>query len=95
MSARNIARILGVAVAWAMSALVDTGSANDTAEAGGVGPVIGDNDIASVVGTGSTAFAGSDFTTPGSFDLAAVVFGDMLNATATGGNFLIDILPSL
>jgi len=31
----------------------------------------------------------------GNFDLAAVVFGHMLNATATGGNFLIDILPSL
>jgi hypothetical protein len=46
-------------------------------------------------GSDSEAIAGADATTPGSFDLAAV-FGDMLTATtATGGNFLIDILPSL
>jgi hypothetical protein len=37
---------------------------------------------------------GSDPTTAGDWDLAAV-FGDMLDANATGGNFLLDILPSL
>jgi hypothetical protein len=42
------------------------------------------------VGTGSTAFAGAEFTS-GNFDLAAA-FGDLLNAFATG-NFMADILP--
>ena len=37
---------------------------------------------------------GSGPTTAGDWDLAAV-FGDMLHASATGGNFLLDILPSL
>jgi hypothetical protein len=46
------------------------------------------------VGTDSTAIAGANATTAGDSDLATV-FGDMLNATATGGNFLLDILPSL
>ncbi len=47
-----------------------------------------------IIGTGSTAVAGSDLTTAGNWDLAAV-FGDMLDAHATGANFLLDILPSL
>jgi len=47
---------------------------------------------AAVVGTGSTALAGSGVTTPGDFDLAAAL-GDMLTATATGGSGLVDILP--
>jgi hypothetical protein len=74
--------------------VVNTGSAMDEAVAGGTGAILNDNDIAEIFGTGSTAFAGSDPTTAGSFDLAAV-FGDMLNAMATGKDFLIDILPSL
>lgn len=54
----------------------------------------GSNDIAAVFdpsGTvGSLALAGD-----GNFDLAAV-FGDALSSTAaTGGNFLVDIVPSL
>jgi hypothetical protein len=57
--------------------------------------VNGSSDTAFVVdplGTvGSTANAGGpDFN----FDLAGV-FGDALHATATGANFLVDILPSL
>jgi hypothetical protein len=32
--------------------------------------------------------------TAGDWDIAAV-FGDMLHASATGANFLLDILPSL
>jgi hypothetical protein len=79
--------------------------ANSTAEAG----FIGDFDSAVVFGANSSAEAGfgSVFTLPGEcisafcdvdvphdFDLAAA-FGDMLNASATTGNFLTDILPSL
>jgi hypothetical protein len=80
---------------------IDTGSSHDLAQAGGIlglpVPLLGSNDIAFVLGTGSTALAGPDFTTDtvGSFDLGAV-FGDGLSSTAaTGGNFLVDILPSL
>jgi hypothetical protein len=64
--------------------------ADGTARAGN-----GYGDIAFILGTDSTATAGDPTTvTPGSFDLAAV-FGDMLNAMATGGNFMVDILPML
>jgi hypothetical protein len=58
------------------------------------GAIGGSNDTAFVIdplGTvGSTAFAGLG----NNFDLAGV-FGDDLNASATGANFLVDILPSL
>jgi hypothetical protein len=43
-----------------------------------------------IIGTGSTAFSGSG----GDWDIAAVL-GDTRDANATGGNFLLDILPSL
>jgi hypothetical protein len=42
------------------------------------------------VGTGSTADAGA--TAAGNHDLAAVVNGNMLTATATGANRLVDIV---
>jgi hypothetical protein len=78
-----------------LASIVNTGSTADAADAGGINATdLGNNDIASVLGTGSTATAGADLTTPGDFDLATV-FGDLLNAVATGGNFLVDILPSL
>jgi hypothetical protein len=64
--------------------IVNTGSALDQATASG-----GDNLIAEIIGTGSTAEAGF-----GNWDLAAAI-GDMLHAMATGGNFLLDIMPSL
>jgi hypothetical protein len=62
--------------------------------------VVGNDDIATVFdpfGTlGSTAVAGEGFDVPGSFDLAAV-FGDGFDTfpAATGGNFLVEILPTL
>ena len=65
-----------------IAAIFNTGSAFDQAIAGG-----GANDIAEIFGTGSSAVAGS----PGDWDLA-LVFGDMLHAIASGGNFLFDIL---
>jgi hypothetical protein len=76
----------------------NTTPTTDTTEAiAGGGPfadVGGSSDTAFVVdplGTlGSTATAGLG----NNFDLAGV-FGDDLNATATGANFLVDILPSL
>jgi hypothetical protein len=78
-----------------VASIINTGSALDSAQAGGVAEFGGSNDTAFVLGTGSTADAGADFSAAGNFDLGAV-FGDMLNSTgATGGNFLVDILPSL
>jgi hypothetical protein len=78
-----------------LATAIDTGSAPDMANAGGsTAGVGGSEDIAFVLGTGSDATAGADATTAGNFDLAAA-FGDMLNAIATGGNFLTDVLPSL
>ncbi len=74
---------------------------NSTARAGGGsvvtngGDLPGNFDLATVFGNGSDATAGSTLSAPGDFDLAAV-FGDMLHSTAaTGGNFLVDILPTL
>ena len=64
--------------------IFNTGSALDQATAS-----LGDNLLAEIIGTGSTAEAGL-----GNWDLAAA-FGDMLHAMATGGNFLLDIMPSL
>ncbi len=50
------------------------------------------------MGSDSTAAAGADAGTVGSavgdFDLAAD-FGNSLDATAAGANYLVDILPSL
>ena len=45
---------------------------------------------------GSTAVAGEGLDIPGNFDLAAV-FGDGFDTFpgATGGNFLVEILPML
>ncbi len=82
-----------------LASVINTASAPDEAVAGGsidnsVLSVLGNVDIASVLGTDSTAEAGANATTPGSFDLAAIS-GDMLTATATGSNFLADILPAL
>jgi hypothetical protein len=68
---------------------------------GGFDPaVVGNDNIAAVFdpfGTvGSTAVAGEGLDIPGSFDLAAV-FGDGFDTfpAATGGNFLVEILPML
>ncbi|HXO79342.1 MAG TPA: hypothetical protein VN856_05565 [Mycobacterium sp.] len=68
---------------------------------GGFDPaVVGNDNIATVFdpfGTlGSTAVAGEGFDIPGNFDLAAV-FGDGFDTFpgATGGNFLVEILPTL
>lgn len=67
------------------------------ARAGGTSfDVLGNNDIAQVFDLGaeaSQAAAGASVTDPGNFDLSVVV-GEMLNSTAaTGGDFLVDILP--
>ena len=55
----------------------------------------GSFDTAFVLGTGSTALAGATNTAAGNHDLAAVVNGDMLTATATGANRLVDIVTPL
>lgn len=77
------------------ASILNTGSTFDQALAGDTAGAFlspANFDIASIVGTDSTALAGSDLTTAGSFDLAGA-FGDMLHAMTTGGNFLVDILP--
>jgi hypothetical protein len=76
-----------------IASVINTGDAIDNALAGSNNfTIAGNDDIATIFGTGSLADSGADATTPGDFDLAAV-FGDSLNALATGGNFLTDILP--
>jgi hypothetical protein len=67
------------------------------ADAGGAfgTDVLGNNDISTVFDTGAFSYAdaGANATDPGNFDLAGA-FGEGLNSTgATGGNFLVDILP--
>jgi hypothetical protein len=75
------------------ASVVNTGSGIDDAAAGGISSnLFGNFDIAQVVGTSSTAIAGASENAAGSFDLGQA-FGDMLTAVATGGNFLVDILP--
>jgi hypothetical protein len=69
------------------------------ADAGGIGYENGGSGDAAFVldpfGTaGSYATAGSDFTDPGSFDLAGG-FGDGVNAVATGANWLTDLMSAL
>jgi hypothetical protein len=56
------------------------GSATTTAVTG---------DIATIIGNSSDAYAGA-----GSYDFAGVL-GEMLTSTATGGNFMFDLMPSL
>lgn len=64
------------------------GTMGSTAETGD-----GNFDFASVFGDNSTALAGF----PGNFDLASVFGNDFAQpgADATGGNFLVDLLPPL
>jgi hypothetical protein len=77
---------------------IDTGSTQDFAFAGGSSGDAGSGDIAYILGTDSSATAGTHFGSAseiaGSFDLAAA-FGDDYGASATGSNFVVDILPSL
>jgi hypothetical protein len=74
------------------------GILGDGADAGGVSPalfspfLLGNDDIAVVVGEGSSASAGADLLTVGNSDLAAV-FGDMLSAAEFGVSNMVDIAP--
>jgi hypothetical protein len=74
---------------------------HSTAYAGGVLGLLGNDDVASVVdptGTlGSTAVAGFNIgdTAAGSFDLASVSGDGLSSTTATGANFLTDLLSAL
>jgi hypothetical protein len=74
-------------LAW----VFNTGSAFDQAIAGGTGNLFSNNDLATIIGTGDTAFAGADPTTAGNLDFA-IVLGDMMNVISTGGNFLLGLL---
>lgn len=60
------------------------------------GTPLGDHDIATVIGNDSTALAGAGPTTPGSYDLGAVLFENgMSSQNATGGDYLYDIVTAL
>jgi hypothetical protein len=66
------------------------------ASAGGTsGSLLGNYDFATNLGSLSEATAGSSDTAAGSFDLAAILAGGTGDATATGMNFLVCILPGL
>jgi hypothetical protein len=65
----------------------------DRAFAGGTTfTLLGNNNIAEIFGNSDMATAGSTVADPGSADLASV-FGNGLDAIATGGNFLVDTAP--
>jgi hypothetical protein len=55
----------------------------------------GNLDFAGDFGSLSEATAGSSDIASGSYDIAAILAGGTGDATATGGNFRVDILPSL
>lgn len=55
----------------------------------GSSSVTSTGDIATIIGNSSDAYAGA-----GSYDFAGVL-GEMLTSTATGGNFLFDLMLSL
>jgi hypothetical protein len=57
--------------------------------------LLGNVDIADNFGSLMTAMAGSSDTASGSYDLAAILAGGTGDATATGMNFLVCILPGL
>ena len=92
---------------WAYSGFGDNDIANVVGNnsyasaGGGFDPaVVGDNDVALTFdpfGTvGSMTVAGEGLDIPGNFDFVAA-FGDALDTfpAGTGGNFLVEILPSL
>jgi hypothetical protein len=66
-----------------------------SAIAGGNASFTGNADIADNFGSLMQAMAGSSDTAAGSFDLAAILSGGTGDATATGMNFLVCILPGL
>jgi len=63
--------------------------------AGGNASFMGNVDIADNFGSLMQAMAGSSDTAAGSFDLAAILAGGTPDAIATGGNFIVCILPGL
>ena len=66
------------------------------ASAGGTSDsLLGNVDIADNFGSLMQAIAGSSDVASGSYDLAAILAGGTPDATATGANFLVEILPSL
>jgi len=85
------------------SAVVEFGSGDSatnigdgSASAGGTSDsLMGNLDFATNLGSLSEATAGSSDIASGSYDIAAILSGGTGDATATGGNFLVEILPSL
>lgn len=57
--------------------------------------LLGNADFAENLGSLMSATAGSGDGVSGSFDIAAILAQGTGDANATGGNFLVDILPSL
>jgi hypothetical protein len=85
----------GSAVAQFGSGDFATDIGDGSAIAGGTSGLLGNVDFADNFGSLMEAMAGSSDTTAGSFDLAALLAGGTPDAIATGGNFLVTILPSL
>jgi hypothetical protein len=59
--------------------------------------LLGNYDISTVFDTGTFSYAdaGASATDPGNFDLAGAFGPDLSSTMATGGNYLVDIMPSL
>jgi hypothetical protein len=73
------------------------GGDDSFAQAGGDNfSVVGDHDIATVIGNDSVAYAGASPTAPGSYDFGAVLFDNgMTSDNAVGGDYLYDIVTAL
>ena len=86
----------GTALAQFGNGDVATDIGDGSASASGTGDsLLGNLDFAGNFGSLSEATAGSSDIASGSYDIAAILAGGTGDATATGGNFLVDILPSL
>jgi hypothetical protein len=73
-----------------------TNIGDGSAIAGGTsGSLLGNYDFATNLGSLSEATAGSSDIASGSYDIAAILAGGTGDATATGANFLVCILPGL
>ena len=81
---------------WRVALNISRHIADGTSIAGGTSDsLLGNYDIAENLGSLSQATAGASDTAAGSFDVAAILAQGTGDATATGMNFLVCILPGL
>jgi hypothetical protein len=95
-SAYDLTGASGTAIAQFGSGDIATNIGDGFAGAGGTSAsLLGNADFAENLGSLMSAMAGSSDTAAGSFDIAAILAQGTGDATATGANFLVCILPGL